>query len=90
MNQIVTPKELALDAAQAARTKPHISRNTEPRVLMAYTNGALITRGYYGDAASAKSMCPDVGRWIELGCGSDNWRSEDGRQLILDDYRSAP
>jgi hypothetical protein len=90
VNQIVTPKELALDAAQADRARTFRPRNSEPRVLMSYTNGALITRGYYSDAAGAKSVCPDVGRWIELGEGSDMWRSECGRVLVVSDYRDVP
>lgn len=88
---IVSRKLTALDEAVAARTTPFVApRNVEPRVLMKYDGGALITFGYYGDAESAKSQCPDVGRWFELAHGSDTWRSEDGRVVIVYDYKQAP
>lgn len=72
-----------------------IAERMNPRVLMQYVGGApgrnvLKTFGHYGSSADAKRMCGEVGKWTEINPGSDNWQSEDGRWLILQDYTAAP
>lgn len=56
---------------------------TEPVYLMSYYGGRMVERGYYRNAADAKAVTPEVGRWIPTG-DPNIWRSEDGRWLIAD------
>lgn len=60
------------------------------RVLMEYVGSALVTMGYYCNSDDAKRQAPKVGRWHELGEKTDNWRSDDGRVLVLSSYKWAP
>lgn len=93
MNITITPPLRKLDHEFAARRDELARRDAAfygSRVLMEYIGGALVTMGYYSNSDDAKRQAPEVGRWHELGSGTDNWRSDDGRVLVLSSYKWAP
>lgn len=82
-----------LDQTQAERRDELARRDAAfygSRVLMEYVGGNLITMGWYCNSADAKAAYSEAGKWIEIGSGTDNWRSENGRVLVLSDAKWAP
>lgn len=82
---ITSPDVDRLDAALEQRSAA-IAQSDDgynPRFLMKYTCGTLLTFGRYCNSRDAKSRAPEVSKWVELKPGSDEWRSEDGRVLVV-------